>query len=158
MGTLTPAATTVDAWPSYGASIERPKAVLVLSAHWYANATAVTAMARPRTIHDFYGWDFPHRHPPRHDRAPRRRPDGRRAWRLRACRTDPPTTSSLCSTSLPSQMPTMRPCCCFDRLLRLRITVHDLLDVRCPVPNHGLRQWRRSYPEATLPCPKQTNL
>jgi 4,5-DOPA dioxygenase extradiol len=27
----------------------------VISAHWYMNATAVTAMPRPRTIHDFYG-------------------------------------------------------------------------------------------------------
>ena len=45
-----------DAWRAFGRAVERPRAVLVVSAHWYVNATAVTAMASPRTIHDFYGF------------------------------------------------------------------------------------------------------
>jgi 4,5-DOPA dioxygenase extradiol len=45
-----------DAWSAFGASMPKPKAILVVSAHWYVNITAVTAMTMPRTIHDFYGF------------------------------------------------------------------------------------------------------
>ena len=45
-----------EAWHAFGRSIPRPRAILAISAHWYVNATAVTAMARPKTIHDFFGF------------------------------------------------------------------------------------------------------
>ena len=44
------------AWRAFGQSVPNVRAILVISAHWYINATAVTAMAWPRTIHDFYGF------------------------------------------------------------------------------------------------------
>jgi len=43
-------------WRRFGESIPRPRAVLAISAHWFINAAAVTAMAHPRTIHDFFGF------------------------------------------------------------------------------------------------------
>lgn len=45
-----------EAWRAFGASVPRPRAILAISAHWYVNATAVTAMARPKTLHDFFGF------------------------------------------------------------------------------------------------------
>jgi 4,5-DOPA dioxygenase extradiol len=45
-----------QAWRAFGAGSPRPRAILAISAHWYVNASAVTAMARPRTIHDFFGF------------------------------------------------------------------------------------------------------
>lgn len=43
-------------WRGMGQKIERPKAVLVISAHWLTTGTHITAMNNPKTIHDFGGF------------------------------------------------------------------------------------------------------
>ncbi|UIL53048.1 MULTISPECIES: 4,5-DOPA dioxygenase extradiol [Pantoea] len=44
------------AWRQAGDSLPRPRAIIAVSAHWYTTGTAVTAMAQPRTLHDFGGF------------------------------------------------------------------------------------------------------
>lgn len=43
-------------WTKFGNEISKPKAVLVISAHWLTNGTQITAMENPKTIHDFGGF------------------------------------------------------------------------------------------------------
>jgi 4,5-DOPA dioxygenase extradiol len=45
-----------EGWSAIGKSTPRPTAVLCISAHWFVPGTAATAMAAPRTIHDFGGF------------------------------------------------------------------------------------------------------
>lgn len=46
----------VQGFRKVGAQIEKPKAILVVSAHWETRGTFVTAMDNPPTIHDFGGF------------------------------------------------------------------------------------------------------
>jgi len=43
-------------WQRLGQSLPRPRAILVVSAHWCTRGIGITAMAAPRTIHDFGGF------------------------------------------------------------------------------------------------------
>jgi 4,5-DOPA dioxygenase extradiol len=45
-----------EAWAAFGRQVPRPRAILAVSAHWFINASAVTAMEAPPTIHDFFGF------------------------------------------------------------------------------------------------------
>ncbi|MES2619131.1 MAG: 4,5-DOPA dioxygenase extradiol [Bacteroidota bacterium] len=43
-------------WAKMGEEITLPKAVLCISAHWLTKGTHITAMDKPKTIHDFGGF------------------------------------------------------------------------------------------------------
>ncbi len=45
-----------EVWRRLGETLPRPKAILMVSAHWYTRGIGVTAMSEPRTIHDFGGF------------------------------------------------------------------------------------------------------
>lgn len=45
-----------DTWLELGKSLPRPKAILLVSAHWQTHGTQVCIAAKPRTIHDFGGF------------------------------------------------------------------------------------------------------
>lgn len=47
------------AWAALGARLPRPRALLICSAHWEAEAPVLTGSERPETIHDFTGFPQP---------------------------------------------------------------------------------------------------
>jgi len=46
----------VESWRTLGKEIQKPNAILCVSAHWETSGTYVTAMEKPATIHDFGGF------------------------------------------------------------------------------------------------------
>lgn len=46
----------VQGFRTIGKELQKPKAILCISAHWETKGTYVTAMEQPRTIHDFGGF------------------------------------------------------------------------------------------------------
>jgi len=46
----------VQGWRAVGKTLPKPNAILCISAHWETKGTWLTAMEKPRTIHDFGGF------------------------------------------------------------------------------------------------------
>src|SRR5512140_2587482 len=46
----------VAGWRNIGKTIAKPNAILCVSAHWETRGTFITAMEKPKTIHDFGGF------------------------------------------------------------------------------------------------------
>jgi 4,5-DOPA dioxygenase extradiol len=45
-----------DKWKKIASDFETPKAIICISAHWLTRGTFITAMEKPKTIHDFGGF------------------------------------------------------------------------------------------------------
>jgi 4,5-DOPA dioxygenase extradiol len=48
-----------EAWSALAARLPRPRAILIVSAHWETESPELTGAARPQTIHDFYNFPQP---------------------------------------------------------------------------------------------------
>lgn len=56
---LQPQAPTLACWQHLGAYLERPKAILVVSAHWETQTPTISTAPQPQTIYDFCGFPAP---------------------------------------------------------------------------------------------------